>query len=147
MIERVTEPVHILCFFSDAPVYAASPCLDTVSLQPRWLRRALDRQAGVSFAAGLSVGEVSGVGPQGAWVACRRPVEGGVQCASVGRWEELSDAISVFCVGSGEAEAQVRTEDLEGIGKLGVASAVVPGGTMSEPFHAHVGGIPAGRSE
>jgi len=146
MLQRVTEPVHVLCFFLNAPVYTTSLSLDTVSLQPRWLRRALDPKAGIHFSVALSLGEISGASPSGAWVACRRPVPGGVLCAFVGRWAEDVSGKASFSLGHRDKSVPLEFRDVEGIGRLGFGSAVVPGGSMSELFSASVGGICDGRA-
>jgi hypothetical protein len=117
-----------------------------ITLEPRWLPMPLRPGDGAGFTTALSAGEVCGATVGGAWVACRRPVSGGVECALVGRIDGPERG-ATFRVGRRSADAPLEPMLLPGVGTIHVASAVVPRARMNYRFDATAGGIPARRKK
>ena len=143
----VEHPVRDACMLylfdtENAPVLGMYLGDRVLGVKPRWLPVPVAPESGAGFTVGISGGEICGAGVEGAWVACRRPVMGGVACALLGRWKRSrANAKVAFKLGGQEVEATLRELLLPGIGSIGVASAVIAGGHMNRPFTAAAGGI------
>jgi hypothetical protein len=129
---------------SNAPALGMWVGQRVVTLEPSWLSLPLRPGDGTGFSAALAAGEVWGAEVQGAWVACRRPVRGGIECALIGRMDKPKGG-ATFHVGRRSMEVPLEETLLPGVGNAFVASTIFPRARMNYRFDASAGGIPARR--
>jgi hypothetical protein len=115
----------------------------TLTMEPFWPHLPMRPEESVGFSTALSVGELCGAGPEGAWVACRTPrPEGGVQCAVIARLRDTeAPATAGFAHGSERREAHLETALLPGVGAVSYATVLFPAGRMDQPLDIVVGRI------
>ena len=118
-----------------------------VALAPNWLPLPVKAETGAGFTLAIVAGELCGAGSTGAWVACRRPLQGaGVECAVVGRFREGLENLTVdIRIGGRELTAPLERLLLPGVGEIHVASARVYKARMKSKFDVTAGGVPARR--
>jgi len=104
-------------------------------------------ESGTGFAASMTAGELCGATAEGAWVACRRVVDGGIECAVVGRFEKGLKNVATFQIGRRTEEVPLRQLFLPGIGELFVASAQFPIATMKSKFSVVAAGVSSRRTK
>ncbi len=119
---------------------------DVMTLEPRWLPEPVRPEGGTAFALALAAGELCGAELPGAWVAARRPVEDGVECAVVARFPDgPPEPVAEFRLHRKERRAPMERLLVPGAGTLYVARTHFPGGKMKQALHLNAGGLPARR--
>ncbi|MBV9852807.1 MAG: hypothetical protein JO250_24370 [Armatimonadetes bacterium] len=148
MVEHPGRREYALYLFDphSPPHLATWSGAQTLTLEPFWRHRPVRPGEALGFVLALTVGELAGAGPGGAWVACRAPLpDGGVRCALVGRLPD-GDGSATFTLGATAQEAAIQRAPLPGVGTVAYAVADFPDGALGEPFDAAAPGLPARRT-
>jgi len=132
---------------SNPPRLSSMMWTKVMAFEYLWPPLPISPESGTGFAVSMTAGELCGASHEGAWVACRRVIEGGIECAVVGRFEgAVENKTAVFKVGRRNEEIPLRQIFLPGIGELYVASAQFQKATMNGKFDVVAGAVPARRA-